>query len=73
MIKTEKFSEQFTELFIFETTKYLDELDSILLANEKTERLPAEEISTIFRIMHTIKGTAATMGYNTISKLARKA
>ena len=35
MIKTEKFSEQFTELFIFETTKYLDELDSILLANEK--------------------------------------
>lgn len=73
MIKTEKFSEQFTELFIFETTKYLDELDSILLANEKTERLPAEEISTIFRIMHTIKGTAATMGYNTISKLAHKA
>ncbi|OKP84815.1 hypothetical protein A3844_18705 [Paenibacillus helianthi] len=48
------------DLFIFETLQSL----------QQHETLQPEDINLIFRIMHTIKGSAAVMGYTNISSLA---
>ncbi|MEG1874896.1 MAG: Hpt domain-containing protein, partial [Angelakisella sp.] len=49
------------EMFIFETTTLLEQLDEILLNSEKNQNMTDENINEIFRIMHTIKGSAAMM------------
>lgn len=58
------------ELLIYEDTTLLNQLDQILLDSEKSKDLSHENINEIFRIMHTIKGSAAMMGLNGISTLA---
>lgn len=58
------------ELLVYEDTTLLDQLDQILLDSEKSKDLSHENINEIFRIMHTIKGSAAMMGLNGISTLA---
>lgn len=58
------------ELFIFETLQSLQQLEDSILAGEQHETLQPEDINLIFRIMHTIKGSAAVMGYTNISSLA---
>lgn len=60
------------EMFIFETTTLLEQLDEILLDSEKSKNMTQDNINEIFRIMHTIKGSAAMMGINAISELAHK-
>lgn len=62
--------EQMQELFIFETTQLLDQLEQIMMSSEQTNSFSAEQINETFRIMHTIKGSAAMMRYDNISKLA---
>lgn len=66
------FNKEFLDLFIFETGKYLDEVDGILLAHEKEKEFSEENISDIFRAMHTIKSTSAMMGYDILSAFAHK-
>ncbi|MDO4560126.1 MAG: chemotaxis protein CheA [bacterium] len=66
------FNKEFLDLFIFETGKYLDEVDGILLAHEKEKEFSEENISDIFRVMHTIKSTSAMMGYDILSAFAHK-
>ncbi|MGN7765069.1 chemotaxis protein CheA [Paenibacillus sp. 22594] len=58
------------DLFIFETLQSLQQLEDSILAGEQHETLQPEDINLIFRIMHTIKGSAAVMGYTNISSLA---
>ena len=58
------------ELLVYEDTTLLNQLDQILLDSEKSKDLSHENINEIFRIMHTIKGSAAMMGLNGISTLA---
>lgn len=60
------------EMFIFETTTLLEQLDEMLLESEKSHNMSEESINEIFRIMHTIKGSAAMMGIEAISELAHK-
>jgi two-component system chemotaxis sensor kinase CheA len=60
------------EMYLFETTTLLDQLDSILLESEENEKLSSENINEIFRIMHTIKGSSAMMEFETISHTAHK-
>lgn len=57
------------ELFIFETYQLIDQLEQALLDFEKGNKLE-DSINEIFRIMHTIKGSAAMMLYDNISTLA---
>ena len=61
------------EVFIYETTTLLDQLDEILLEAEKEKILTDDNINEIFRTMHTIKGSAAMMGLTSISTLAHRA
>jgi len=58
------------DVFIFETQQLLESLEETLLLSEKDKDLTAEHINEIFRIMHTIKGSASMMSYDNLAKLA---
>ena len=58
------------EMFVFETNQNLEQLEQILIQSEKNGVFSAEEINDIFRIMHTIKGSAAMMVVNEVAALA---
>ena len=62
--------EPMLEMFIYETTTLLDQLDEILLESEKSKNLSSDSINEIFRVMHTIKGSSAMMDLGSISTLA---
>ena len=63
-------NEPMLELFIFESTQLIEQMELLIIANEKSSSYAAEAINEIFRIMHTIKGSSAMMLYNNISTLA---
>ncbi len=62
--------EPMMEMFVFETTTLLEQLDQIILEAEKLKRFSPDNINEIFRIMHTIKGSSAMMGLEDIATLA---
>ncbi|MEG1698829.1 MAG: chemotaxis protein CheA [Oscillospiraceae bacterium] len=62
--------EPMVEIFIYETTTLLEQLDEILLSSEKSKSMSDDSINEIFRIMHTIKGSSAMMGLTGVSELA---
>lgn len=57
------------DLFVFETNQMLAQLEKLILDGEKSGGLKSS-IDEVFRIMHTIKGSAAMMLFNDISSLA---
>ncbi|WP_265443786.1 chemotaxis protein CheA [Acetivibrio straminisolvens] len=61
--------EPMLDMFIFETLQLLDQLEQSLISSEKESGFESS-IDEIFRIMHTIKGSAAMMLFDDISKLA---
>jgi two-component system chemotaxis sensor kinase CheA len=63
-------SESMLEMFIFETTQLIEQLEELIMSGEKCSGFTEPEINEIFRIMHTIKGSAAMMMYENISSLA---
>ena len=64
-----KKEEEYTEIFQAEALESHQELNRLLTELEKN---PAEarEIDAIFRITHTLKGNAASMGFESIAALA---
>jgi two-component system chemotaxis sensor kinase CheA len=58
------------EMFIFETSQQLEQLERSLIKTESAGAYSSEIINEIFRIMHTIKSSAAMMLFNNISKVA---
>ncbi|MGI6604166.1 MAG: chemotaxis protein CheW [bacterium] len=62
---------RYRETFFAEAREHLEELNDGLLALEKDPSAPGV-INTVFRAAHTIKGMAATMGFQTISTLTHK-
>ncbi len=64
--------EPMLELFVFETTQLLEQLEQAILDSEKSSCYTQNAINEIFRIMHTIKGSSAMMYFNGISSLAHK-
>ena len=58
--------------YVLDTSTLLDELDEILLESEKQHNIESDNINEIFRIMHTIKGSSAMMGIETVSTLAHR-
>lgn len=63
-------NEPLLDMFIFETTQLLEQLEQAILSNEKECSYSQESIHEIFRIMHTIKGSSAMMLFHDISLLA---
>lgn len=69
MSKFDAGMESMLDTFVFESTELLENLDEILMRTENSE-LTADDIAEIFRVMHTIKGSAAMMGLKNMSELA---
>ncbi|MBR6046425.1 MAG: chemotaxis protein CheA [Ruminococcus sp.] len=69
MSKFDAGMESMLDTFVFESTELLENLDEILMRSESSE-LTADDIAEIFRVMHTIKGSAAMMGLKNMSELA---
>jgi len=61
----------YRDLFFAESQEYLKEVNKSLVALEKNPR-DEDAINTIFRLMHTLKGMAATMRYNELAEFAHK-
>lgn len=64
--------ESMLDTFIFESNTLLEQLDGILLNSEKQNVMNQEDVNEIFRIMHTIKGSAAMMGIENVSVVAHR-
>lgn len=64
--------DQLLSIFILETKQLLESLESIMLEVEENDDIPDEHINEIFRTMHTVKGSAAMMSYDNISKVAHR-
>ena len=58
------------DVFIFETQQLLESLEETLLQSEKEKSLSGDHINEIFRVMHTIKGSASMMSFDNLAKLA---
>ena len=65
--------ESMLDMYFFETNSLLEQLDEILLRTEQANAFENDDIKEIFRIMHTIKGSSAMMGFDNLSVLAHKA
>ncbi len=72
MAKVEPGMEAMVDVYIFETTGLLEQLDEILLRTEKANEFTEDDINEIFRIMHTVKGSSAMMGFENLQQLAHK-
>ena len=58
------------EFYVQENMQLLGQLEEILLVDHSDiGGLAKEEIEEIFRTMHTIKGSSAMMGYDSLTKL----
>lgn len=57
-------------MFVLENGQLLEQLEELLLGGEKNEKLGKEQIDETFRVMHTIKGSSAMMGYDAMTTLA---
>lgn len=63
-------NEPMLEMYLFETTQMIEQLELAVLASEKEGFYAEDSINEIFRFMHTIKGSSAMMLYNDIAALA---
>ncbi len=62
-------SEPMQEMYIFETTQLLEQLEQLVIDEEMTNEF-SKCINEVFRIMHTIKGSSAMMSYKNIAELS---
>jgi two-component system chemotaxis sensor kinase CheA len=62
---------KYRTLFLEEATEHLAEIGQALLALEKDPRAGAA-LDTVFRLMHSMKGMGASLGYDAVSGLAHR-
>ncbi len=60
---------QYAELFQAEAAEYMQVLNQCLLSLEKNPR-DREELQEAFRVVHSLKGMAGTMGYQHVTNIA---
>lgn len=72
MNDSEMINDSVLQMYLFESSTLLEELDEILLQSEKSGLLSPENVNEIFRIMHTIKGSSAMMDYESITHVSHK-
>ena len=64
--------DEYKELFLEEADEYIIALNDNLIALEKDKK-NHDLINNIFRVAHTLKSSAAAVGYEDLSKLSHKA
>ncbi len=60
-------NESMLDMYLFETSPNIEQLEEIILSTEKENGYSQEAINEIFRLMHTIKGSSAMMLFINIS------
>ena len=60
--------ESMLDMFIFEMNQLVEQLEQLIIECE--DGYSMDNINEIFRIMHTVKGSAAMMMYENVSKTA---
>ena len=60
------------EMFIYETENMLRGLDDAVVRNEGADSFSEKDTNELFRIMHTIKGSAAMLQLDTLSAAAHR-
>ncbi len=63
-------NDSMTEVYVYENSQLLEQLEEMMLDNKKSMTLDHGQIDEIFRVMHTIKGSSAMMGYNNLTTLS---
>ncbi len=63
-------NESFVDVFLYETLQNIEELEILILHNQGEAAFSREVVQQMFRILHTIKGSAAMMSYMPISHTA---
>lgn len=63
-------NEPMMEVYIFETTQNLEQLEQVIISSEKNGGFSTDDVGEIFRFMHTIKGSSAMMLFNNIETVA---
>ena len=63
-------SNSMLDVFIYETTQNIEQLEVAILASEKAGCFTPQAVNEIFRVMHTIKGSSTMMMCNNISELS---
>jgi two-component system chemotaxis sensor kinase CheA len=62
---------QYKDLFIAEATEHVRSMNEHVVALEKNAG-DTEKVDSLFRLAHSIKGMAASMGYDNMAQLAHK-
>ena len=62
--------ESMLDTYLFETNSLLDNLDEMLMKDEKLGDFSPDDVNEIFRTMHTIKGSSAMMEFGSLSSIA---
>jgi two-component system chemotaxis sensor kinase CheA len=65
-------NEPMLDVFVFETAQNIEQLEKIMLSGEQRQGFAKEDIDEIFRIMHTIKGSASMMSFGAVAALAHR-
>lgn len=64
--------EPMIECFVFETSSIVETLEQLMIKSENNKSFTEDDINEIFRLMHTIKGSAAMMMFDEMTTLAHK-
>jgi|SRR5690554_2035050 len=66
-----KYKDKILPVFLEETKEHIDEVSNLLV---QLEQKPTDQecLNEIFRLIHTLKGGAASVGFSTISDVAHK-
>lgn len=67
-----KAMESMLDTYLFETNSLLEQLDEIMIEAEKNDTFSENDVNSIFRIMHTIKGSSAMMEFTPIATIAHR-
>lgn len=65
-------SDSVLEMYLYETNTLLEQLDNIMLSAERADTLSEDDVNEIFRIMHTLKGSAAMMEFEPLMTIAHR-
>ncbi len=64
--------ESMLDMYLFETNSLLDQLEELLIDAEKLGDFSSDNVNSIFRIMHTIKGSSAMMEFSPLMTVAHR-
>ncbi|HOI83419.1 MAG TPA: Hpt domain-containing protein, partial [Campylobacterales bacterium] len=64
--------EAIKQFFLDEASELFEKIDGILLSSEQAGKLQSDDIDSLFRFFHTLKGNSATVGLKTSAKITHE-